>query len=95
MFKYVLTKYVEKLLKGGIKMKYIGYDICPDCEGTGGVSSDTADLNCPSCLGEGYVAFNKEGYVPYNRHTKKIIIVKTTLKKVELKKRSYIEEGVE
>ena len=76
------------------KQKYIGYDTCPDCEGSGGVTTDTADLYCPSCEGTGYVAFNSKEYIAYNKDEKKIGIKTVKWIKQVLPIRSYIEEGL-
>jgi len=74
--------------------KLIGYDTCPDCAGSGGVQTDTADLICPSCEGTGFVAFNSKEYVAYDPETKKIGIKSVKWIKQELKQDSYIEKGL-
>jgi len=72
--------------------KLIGFDVCPDCEGNGQVRSDTADMNCPSCLGEGYVAFDNKGYYPYDVSKKRVAEVKIKWHKVILKEKFQLEE---
>jgi len=72
--------------------KLIDFDVCPDCEGSGIVKTDTADLNCPSCLGYGYVAFDEKGYYPYHSNTKQVAEVKVVWHKVLLKQKFQLEE---
>lgn len=66
--------------------------MCPDCEGSGEVLTDTATLMCPSCEGCGSVAFSANDYVPYDRTRKMVGIKSVKWTKVEnLKRESYYE----